>query len=106
MAIHGTSGLSRFGDPGVMILACLLEGPLHGYAIIEQVCTDFGVRLGPGTLYGALAKLEAKGLVEPVQAEGRRRPYRMTSSGEAAIRSQIEVWRRVVTTTLPRLGLA
>lgn len=37
--------------------------------------------LGPGTLYGAITRLERRGLIEPLAGEDRRRPYRITSEG-------------------------
>jgi len=48
-----------------------------------------GRRLGPGTLYGALSRLEEEGLVEPLPLEGRRRPYRLTREGRAELRRRL-----------------
>jgi len=50
--------LGRFSEPGLLILVSLADGPKHGYAILEDIDQLAGVRLGPGTLYGALARLE------------------------------------------------
>ena len=49
--------------------------------MIEDIETMAGLRFGPGTLYGAIARLESRKLIEPVAAEGRRQPYRLTASG-------------------------
>lgn len=75
------------------ILMSLLRGDLHGYAIMQEVerLTDGGMRLGPGTLYTSLPKLLEAGLVEESAqrvADGddeRRRYYRLTSTGRAAV---------------------
>ncbi len=100
---RGKSGLARFGEPGLLILTALLDGPKHGYAITADVESTSGVRLGPGTLYGALAKLEQRGLITPLPSEDRRRPYAITDEGRAAVAEQIAMWRRVVHSASMRL---
>jgi DNA-binding PadR family transcriptional regulator len=55
------NGLGRFGDPSVLIMASLASGPKHGYALIKDIQEFAGAALGPGTLYGALARLEQRG---------------------------------------------
>jgi PadR family transcriptional regulator PadR len=78
-------------EPTYFALAALLDGPLHGYAIARraQELSDGRVRLSAGTLYGALERLAAEGLVEQSGEElvsGRRRRYhRLTGAGEAAL---------------------
>src|SRR2546422_321232 len=47
----------RFSEPALLILISLADGPKHGYAVMEDVARAAGVRLGAGTLYGALARL-------------------------------------------------
>jgi DNA-binding PadR family transcriptional regulator len=42
-------------------------------------------RLGPGTPYGAIGRLERRGLVRPLRGEGRRKPYELTDAGLAEI---------------------
>ena len=69
-------------DPAVLVLASLAGEPRHGYAITQDIANSVGVVLGPGTLYGVLARLEADGLIEALPAQGRRRPYRITGLGE------------------------
>jgi DNA-binding PadR family transcriptional regulator len=68
-------------DPGLLVLVSLASGPRHGHAIMLDVADFGGVRLGPGTLYGAIGRLESDGLIAPVAADGRRRPYRLTAAG-------------------------
>jgi DNA-binding PadR family transcriptional regulator len=96
--------LGRFEEPAVLILTSLLDGPRHGYAIIKDVGDVAGVVLGPGTLYAALARLEALGLVEALPAEDRRRPYRITGAGRSLVRDRLERMEAVARTGLSRLA--
>ncbi len=73
--------------------------------MIEDICRFSGTVLEPGTLYGALMRLEKKGWIEPLPAEDRRHPYRLTSTGAAALREQLTTLRRIVTTGVVRLAL-
>jgi DNA-binding PadR family transcriptional regulator len=99
-------GLARFGEPGVLVLLSLSEGAKHGYAITADVLEQTGVELGPGTLYGALTKLEDRGLITPLPPVDRRRPYEITEAGRAALATQLATWSRVVTTGRARLAPA
>lgn len=81
--------LGRFSDPPILILASLAGSPKHGYAIMEDIEAFAGTHLGPGTLYGAIARLEAQGLIQPLPAEDRRRPYRLTAAGAAFLQEQL-----------------
>jgi DNA-binding PadR family transcriptional regulator len=81
--------LGRFAEPGVAILVSLASGPKHGYAMIEDIAAFSGVRVGPGTLYSALTRLEERGLIAPVPSADRRRPYRLTDAGVTALRTQL-----------------
>jgi DNA-binding PadR family transcriptional regulator len=97
--------LGRFAEPAMLVLVSLSDGPRHGYAIMADVEAFSGLALGPGTLYAVLARLEGAGLVEPLPAEERRRPYRITAAGRAALAaqlSQIEEFLRVGRSRLPR----
>jgi DNA-binding PadR family transcriptional regulator len=89
-------GLARFGEPGVLILLSLSDGPKHGYAITADVLEQTGVALGPGTLYGSLTKLVERGMITPLTSDDRRRPYEITEKGRAALAAQLETWSRVV----------
>lgn len=96
----------RSTDPGLLVLSSLAEGPKHGYAITRDIEALSGVKLGPGTLYGALSRLEEKGFIEALPAEARRRPYRLTSEGAAALSEQLQMLSQVVDTGLDRLRIA
>lgn len=81
--------LGRFAEPALLILTSLSEGPKHGYAMMADIEAGTGRPLGPGTLYAALARLEAQGLVEPLEPVDRRRPYRLTGLGATALQEQL-----------------
>jgi DNA-binding PadR family transcriptional regulator len=95
----------RSTDPELLVLTSLADGPKHGYAITQDVQVLAGVRLGPGTLYGALSRLEGKGLIEGLPADARRRPYRLTSAGSEVLTGQLETFAHVARTGLRRLRL-
>jgi DNA-binding PadR family transcriptional regulator len=99
-------GWQRAQDPALLVLTSLAAGPMHGYALIKDIETIAGVTLGPGTLYGVLSRLEEEGLVEPLPAENRRRPYRITGAGAKALRERLLVTSAVATVGLRRLGTA
>ena len=94
----------RFSDPALLILVSLAGGPKHGYAMTQDIERIAEVKLGPGTLYGALTRLEEHGFIEPLPAEDRRRPYRLTDSGAAMLRAQLAALETVVTTGQRRLA--
>lgn len=64
----------RSNDPAVLIMTSLAESPKHGYAITQDIEELAGVKLAPGSLHGAIARLEERGLIEPLGAEDRRPP--------------------------------
>jgi DNA-binding PadR family transcriptional regulator len=76
------------------VLSTLVDGPRHGYSIVQEVRKQAGINLGPGTLYGALSRLEAYGLVAGMPAEGRRRPYRLTDKGQQTLEAQLDAMAR------------
>jgi DNA-binding PadR family transcriptional regulator len=90
-------------DPSLLVLASLAGGEKHGYAMVADIEEMAGVHLGPGTLYGALSRLEAQGLIEPTEPSGRRRPYRITGAGSEALGRQLTTLSRVADTGLTRL---
>jgi DNA-binding PadR family transcriptional regulator len=98
------SEIGRFAEPSLFILASLAEGPKHGYAIMADVEALSAQRLGPGTLYAALARLERRGLIEALEPEERRRPYRLTALGEGTLRTQLQGLEGFTKTGLRRLG--
>jgi DNA-binding PadR family transcriptional regulator len=98
------SQLGRFAEPSLYILVSLSGGPRHGYAIMTDVEEMTGSPLGPGTLYGALARLERRGLIEALEPEDRRRPYRLTGLGATTLRAQLAHLQGFLRTGLERLG--
>jgi DNA-binding PadR family transcriptional regulator len=90
-------------DPNLLILASLAEGDKHGYAIIQDVQHFAGVRLGAGTLYGAITRLESLGWIRPLDSEDRRKPYRITALGRNSLEEQVDALERVVRTAQRRL---
>ncbi len=97
--------LGRANEPGVLILTSLSSGPKHGYALTQDIESFAGVKLGPGTLYGAIARLEQRELIEPAGDEPRRRPYRLTAAGAAELAKAVEVMDAIASEGAVRLGL-
>jgi len=81
----------------------LVGGDKHGYAIMDDIQRFANIRLGPGTLYGAITRLEQRGLIRPVKSQDRRRPYRITAAGRSYLEDQLSTLDRVVKTGLGRL---
>lgn len=79
------------------------EGSKRGYSITEDIRQQTGITLGPGTLYGSLAKLAGRGLIRPLDSGDRSRPYEITAAGRAALRAQLASWSRIVKTGKARL---
>ena len=90
-------------DPELLILSSLASGPKHGYAMMGDVETFAGVKLGPGTLYTAITRLVEKKLIAPQASAGRQRPYRLTPQGAALLTERLKEMRRVATIGLGRL---
>ena len=93
-------------DATLLILTSLAGGPKHGYAMVEDIAAITGVRLGPGTLYGAIGRLEAEGMIEALESDDRRRPYQITSAGRRRLETEIGGMKGLVTTGLRRLKRA
>lgn len=98
--------LGRFADPSILIMSSLAGGPKHGYAMSKDIETFAGVSLQPATLYGAVGRLEARGLIEALPAEERRRPYRLTAVGAEALAAQLRTVQAVASAGLSRLATA
>ena len=90
-------------DPNLLILASLADGEKHGYAIMEDIQRFADTRLGPGTLYGAITRLEERGWIRPVESQDRRQPYRLTAAGRHYLEEQLASLDRVVKTATRRL---
>lgn len=98
--------LGRFSNPSLLILSSLASGSKHGYAMIQDIEEFSGTRLEVGTLYGALARLEEQGWIEPLESLDRRRPYRLTALGLTALQEQLGTMQQIVNTALGRLAEA
>jgi DNA-binding PadR family transcriptional regulator len=96
-------GMGHYSDPPLLVLASLANGPKHGHAMIEDIDSMCGTRLGPGTLYGAIARLEQQGWIEPLPPEDRRRPYRITAEGMRVFRAKLSTLRFFVKAATGRL---
>jgi DNA-binding PadR family transcriptional regulator len=81
----------------------LAEGDKHGYAMMDDIHRFAGVRLGPGTLYGAITRLEERGWIRPVRSSGRRPPYSITATGRRHLEEQLAALNKVIDTGLRRL---
>lgn len=103
MAKHNNGGAGRANDPPLLILTSLSSGPKHGHALLLDIEAFAGVRLGPGTLYGAITRLEQRGLIEPLGSDDRRRPYRITAAGAENLAEALADLRRIVAEASARL---
>jgi DNA-binding PadR family transcriptional regulator len=101
--VTGETGLRRANDPPLLILTSLADGPKHGHALAKDIETFAGVALGPGALYGAITRLEERGLIEALPPEDRRRPYRITPAGSDALAEAVTELRRLAETGVARL---
>lgn len=100
------TALLPLSEPVFQILLALVERPRHGYGIMQEVEERTGgrVRLGPGTLYGAIKRLSGKGvLAEEAGApesgdDERRRYYRLTAFGREVAAAEAKRLDRLVET--------
>ena len=96
--------------PTFFILSALAEQPRHGYGIIQRATqlSDGEVELGPGTLYGALERLQENGLIvldrEEVESGRQRRYYRLAESGREALAGELARLQRDVVVGRSALG--
>ncbi len=97
-------GMGHYSDPPLLVLASLASGPKHGHAMIDDIARLCGSHLGPGTLYGAIARLEQLGWVEPLPPEERRRPYRITAEGLRVLRAKLATLQQFAKAGLGRLA--
>jgi DNA-binding PadR family transcriptional regulator len=98
------SALGRYTGPATLVLSSLADGPRHGYSLTKDIEQFAGIYLAPGTLYAALDRLVDRGLIERLEAEGRRRPYKITALGATALKGHLEAQRRVTEVGLGRLS--
>jgi DNA-binding PadR family transcriptional regulator len=93
-------------DPTLLVLASLADGDKHGHAMIADIRDFAGVQLGPGTLYGAITRLEERGLIKALPFDERRRPYRLTTAGRAHLQVQLAALEPIVRAGTRRLRRA
>ena len=98
------AAFGRYAGPATLILASLAEGAKHGYALTKDIEAFAGVRMAPGTLYEALTRLQAQGLIEALESQDRRRPYQLTAVGAEVLRAHLHTQRRVADLGLRRLA--
>ncbi|GMA60323.1 PadR family transcriptional regulator [Alicyclobacillus fastidiosus] len=96
--------LGRFSDASFLILSSLANGPKHGYAMMEDIRAFSGTQLEPGTLYGAITRLEKQGWIEALPTNERRRPYRITGEGVTVLREQVATLEQVALVGKSRLA--
>ena len=96
--------LGRFAEPALLILVSLSDGAKHGYAMMTDIETTTGRPMGPGTLYAALARLEERGLIEPLPPVERRRPYKLTGVGASILAEQLSEMQSLASLGLQRLA--
>ncbi len=85
-------------------MTSLAEGPKHGYALMQDIESFAGVTLSPGSLYGALTRLEEEGLIESLAQDERRIPYRITAAGSRALSEELARSARITGVGLGRLA--
>jgi DNA-binding PadR family transcriptional regulator len=95
--------MGRFAEPALLILTSLANGSKHGYSMIKDIERLSGTTLGPGTLYGALTRLEQDGYIASLPYENRRRPYRLTELGRTVLEKQLTNMQNFAVAGLARL---
>jgi len=93
-------------DAALLILTSLAGGAKHGYSMIDDIKSITGARLGPGTLYGAIARLETEGMIAALESDDRRRPYQITAKGRRHLEAEIGGMKDFVAAGLRRLKRA
>ena len=103
VGLNNGTAEGHYSDPPLLVLASLARGPKHGHAMIEDIASLCGNHLGPGTLYGAIARLEQQGWIEPLAPEERRQPYRITPAGINVLRAKLTTLQQFSKAGLRRL---
>ena len=96
---------NKFSEPALFILISLAEQNRHGYAIMEDIEKSYDIKLGPGTLYGAISRLEKAGYISAVESQDRKKPYKLTEEGQIYLAEQIKEIQKVTNMGMKRLGL-
>lgn len=99
------SSTDRFSEPTLFILISLAEGNKHGYAIMEDIENSYDIKIGPGTLYGAISRIENLRLIEAIPSKDRKKPYQITSKGTQYLQEKLKEIETVTKLGFERLGL-
>jgi DNA-binding PadR family transcriptional regulator len=102
----GLADLGRFSEPALLILISLADGTKHGYAMQDDIAALTDERPGPGTLYGAIRRLEEHGFIQQLPAADRRKPYALTDKGRDMLQVELRRIRAMADTGLRRLATA
>src|SRR3984885_12594983 len=100
------SSRRRSNDPPILILMSLAGGAKHGHALLKDIEEFAGTKLGPGALYGAITRLEERGLIEALESDDRRRPYRISATGVAYLAESVSEMQRLADEGARRLAVA
>ncbi len=99
------SSTDRFSEPTLFILISLAEGNKHGYAIMEDIERSYDIKIGPGTLYGAISRMEKSELIKSIPSQDRKKPYQITSAGRQYLQEKLKEIEIVTKLGFERLGL-
>jgi DNA-binding PadR family transcriptional regulator len=97
--------VAKLSGPPLLVLTSLAGGPKHGHALMKDIEAFSGVRLGAGTLYGAIGRLVERGLIAPLPEDERRLPYEITEAGVELFCEAIADMGRVVEEGRARFNL-
>ena len=84
-------------EPAYYILLCL-KNPEHGYGIMQRVetMTEGRIKIGPGTMYGTLSKLEAQQLISQVEEVDRKKIYKITDKGLSLLKFELKRLKELI----------
>ncbi|WP_335871490.1 PadR family transcriptional regulator [Bacillus sp. 2205SS5-2] len=99
------SSTDRFSEPTLFILISLAEGNKHGYVIMEYIRNSYDIKIGPGTLFGAISRMEKLKLIEAIPSKDRKKPYQITSKGRQYLQKKLKEIETVTKLGFERLGL-
>ena len=98
--------MGRFGRPAQQVLSVLTAGPRVPSAIQREVDARCGIDLGPGTLFGTIARLERLALIEVVAGPAAPRGYRLTALGAETLEAQLAAIDRSMPSSAPTPNLS
>lgn len=94
----------QFNEPAILILTSLAKENMHGYAIMEDIQENYDYKIGPGTLYGAINRLEKQSFIRALEGDKRKRPYVLTMEGREYLQLRLEEMSTIVQKGMGRLG--